>query len=171
MKFSLLILYSGILFLAGCNTNDKSSNENAKVEVMDTVYDYADDSPGDSTLFVKNQSLLWHAEDSNGLKLQKPISQGIDTMSVTSIIGLINNNFDSIHLDYIRTSHDTIYIHIPNSDRLTERIGSTGAQTFMAATTYSLTEVKGIRYVNFDFVEGDHAAPGVYDRSYFRNTE
>ena len=82
---------------------------------------------------------------------------------------LINNNYGSIHLDFVKISHDTLYVHIPNSEILTERIGSTGAEMFMAATTFSLTELKGIHFVNYDFVEGEHAAPGVYDRDNFKN--
>jgi hypothetical protein len=59
--------------------------------------------------------------------LKNPKEAGINTMSAMHIIELINSNYDSIHLDYIKTSHDTIYVHIPNSEMLTERIGSTGA--------------------------------------------
>ena len=90
-------------------------------------------------------------------------------MSAKNVIELINNNYDSIHLDLVKIFHDTIYVHIPNSEMLTERIGSTGAEMFMASATFSLTELKGIHYVNYDFIEGEHAAPGVYDRGYFKN--
>ena len=56
-------------------------------------------------------------------------------------------------------------MHIPHSEMLTERIGSTGAEIYMASATRSLTELKGIKYVNYDFEEGDHATPGVYNRN------
>ena len=90
-------------------------------------------------------------------------------MLVKNLIQIINNNYDSIHFDYIKTFYDTIYVHIPHSEMLTERIGSTGAEMFMASTTWSLTELKNIKYVNYDFEEGDHASPGVYSRSNFKN--
>ena len=90
-------------------------------------------------------------------------------MSAKNLIQLINNNYDSIHLDYIKTSHDTIYVHIPHSEMLTERIGSTGAEMYLASATWSLTELKGIKYVNYNFEEGDHASPGVYNRNSFKN--
>jgi hypothetical protein len=115
--------------------------------------------------------MLWQVDDSTRLTLKKPREAGIDTMSAMHIIQLINSNYDSIQLTYIKISHDTIFVHISNSEMLTERIGSTGAEMFMASTTYSLTELKGIKYVHFDFIEGDHAAPGVYDRSYFRGLQ
>ena len=125
----------------------------------------------DSVIYAKSKSLLWHIDDSNSLKLDKPVVAGIDTMSAQEIIQLINNNYDSIHLDYVKTSHDTIYVHIPNSEMLTENIGSSGAEMFMAATTFSLTELKGIHFVNYDFNEGAHASPGVYGREDFKSIQ
>ena len=172
MKPALQIFLAvAITAIFSCNSSNNEKSEPAEVVTTDTVYDYSDSIDTDSLLHVKNESLLWHADDSNGLRMRKPVKVGIDTVSVQTIIQLINNNYDSIQLDYVKVSHDTIYVHIPNSKMLTERIGSTGAEMFMASATYSLTELKGIRYVNFDFVEGAHAAPGVYDRSYFNNIE
>jgi len=170
MKPALLI-FSIIVITAifSCNSADKEKNETTEVVTKDTVYDYADSLDKDSALYVKSKSLLWHVDDANSLKLHKPVVAGIDTMSAQGIIQLINNNYDSIHLEFVKISHDTIYVHIPNSEMLSERIGSTGAEMFMAGTTFSLTELKGIHFVNYDFVEGEHAAPGVYDRSYFKN--
>ena len=160
-----------ILFVS-CNSNSKEKNATAEVETEDTVFDSSSNNGiGDSVLSVKNRNLLWQANDSNGYKLERPKISGIDTLSALQIIDIINNNYDSIRLEFIKTSHDTIYVHIPKSEMLTERIGSTGAQMYMASTTYSLTEIKGIKYVNFDFIEGDHAAPGVYDRSYFKTLQ
>jgi histidinol dehydrogenase len=165
MRTIFYILCAASIFIFfSCNSN----NNNAKVVVMDTVYDYANDSGADSMLIAKSQSLLWHVEDTAGLKLTRPTVQGIDTMSAKNVIALINNNDDSIHVDYIKTSHDTIYVNIPNSEMLTARIGDTGAEMFMASTTFSLTELKGINYVNYNFKEGEHASPGVYDRTYFK---
>ncbi|HEY5408880.1 MAG TPA: hypothetical protein VIJ92_17450 [Ginsengibacter sp.] len=169
----LLLFFSIIIFtlIISCNSGDKEKNESPEVVTADTVYDYTDSSDADSLLHVKNESLLWHVDDSNGLRIRKPLIGGIDTMSVQNIIQLINSNYDSIHVDFVKISHDTIYVHIPDSKMLTERIGSTGAEMFMASATYSLTELKGIRFVDYDFIEGEHAMPGVYDRSYFKNLE
>ncbi len=166
-----ILLVIAIIAIFSCNSGNNEKREPAEVVTTDTVYDYSDSFDTDSLLHVKNETLLWHADDSNGLRMRKPIEPGIDTMSVQTIVQLINNNYDSIDLEYVKISHDTIYVRIPNSTMLTEKIGSTGAEMFMASATYSLTELKGIHYVNFDFTEGEHAAPGVYDRSYFNNIE
>lgn len=170
MKPFLLFLSLIIVSLMfSCNSGDKEKNENTEVVTKDTVYDYADPIDQDSILHAKSKALLWHVTDSDGLRMNKPYTAGIDTMSAKNIIQLINNNYDSIHLDLVKISQDTIYVRIPNSKMLTERIGSTGAEMFMASTTFSLTELKGIRFVNYDFAEGEHAAPGVFDRSDFKN--
>jgi hypothetical protein len=166
MKNSALVILS-LLFLS-CNSNEKS-NSNEDVQTLDTVYDTPVITGTDSTLFAKNQSLLWQVRDSNGFKLSKPVKRGINTMSANNIVDLINNNYDSIHINYLKTSHDTVYLTIPHSESLTEKIGDTGAENFMASTVYSLTEVKGIRFVSFDFNGGDHAMPGVYTRDDFKN--
>ena len=171
MKSELLFVF-GILviLLISCKQGNKDKNANPDVVIEDTVFDPSPVNE-DSGLHVKNQAMLWHADDAEGLKLKKPEVPGIDTMSVKNLIQLLNANYDSIHLDYIRTSHDTIYVHIPHSEMLTERIGSSGAEMYMASTTWSLTELKGIKYVNYDFEEGDHASPGVYNRNDFKNFE
>ena len=163
-----IVLILSIALMASC-TSDNKKNVSPEVEIEDTVFEGAPAYKEDSTLFVKNKSLLWHVDDTKGFKLQKPKVPGIDTFSAKSLIQLLNNNSDSIYLDYIKTSHDTIYVHISHSEMLTERIGSTGAEMYMASTTYSLTELKNIKYVNFDFEEGDHASPGVYTRDNFKN--
>lgn len=169
MKIALLIFSAVVSFsMLGCRSGN---SDNVQVVTQDTVYDYADSLDTDSVLYVKSKALLWHVTDSNGLKIEKPDVEGIDTMSAQHVIQLVNNNYDSIHLDLVKISNDTIYIHIPNSEMLTERIGSTGAEMFMASTTFSLTAVRGIHFVNYDFAEGEHAAPGVFDRNDFKNMQ
>jgi hypothetical protein len=60
------------------------------------------------------------------------------------------------------------HIEILNAEYLTQRMGTSGAQNYLAATTYSLTEMPGVRGVDFIFPVGDHAAPGVYNRESFK---
>jgi hypothetical protein len=61
------------------------------------------------------------------------------------------------------------HVEIINAEYLTQRMGTSGAQNYLAATTYSLTEAAGIRGVVFIFPEGDHAAPGAYTRENFKD--
>jgi hypothetical protein len=169
MRSKLFITFAVITIVAlSCNSGSNEKNVNPEVIVADTVFD-APPVNEDSGLYVKNKTLLWHVDDAKRLTLRKPEAPGIDTMSAKDLIQIINANYDSIRLDFIKTSHDTIYVHIPRGEMLTERIGSTGADIYMASTTWSLTELKDIKYVNYDFEEGDHASPGVYNRDNFKN--
>ena len=61
------------------------------------------------------------------------------------------------------------HVEIIDAEYLTQRMGTSGAQNYLAATTYSLTETPGVRGVDFIFQEGDHAAPGVYTRESFKD--
>jgi hypothetical protein len=61
----------------------------------------------------------------------------------------------------------TVHVEIINDEYLTQRMGTSGAQDYLAAVAYTLTEHPGISRVNFLFEEGDHAAPGLYTRTDF----
>ena len=60
-----------------------------------------------------------------------------------------------------------IDIEVINDEYLTQRMGSTGADIFLAVATFMLTEFGTITEVNFIFQEGDHAEPGIYSRQSF----
>jgi spore germination protein GerM len=61
------------------------------------------------------------------------------------------------------------FVEIMNAEYLTQRMGSSGAQDYLASVTYTLTEDRQIKKINFIFEEGDHAVPGVYTRETFAN--
>jgi hypothetical protein len=61
------------------------------------------------------------------------------------------------------------HVEIINAEYLTQRMGTSGAQNYLAAATYSLAETPGVRGVDFIFPAGDHAAPGVYTRESFKD--
>jgi hypothetical protein len=70
-------------------------------------------------------------------------------------------------LKLVNVNGDTAHIEVINAGYLTQRMGSTGAEQFLAIATFTLTECDNIRYVNFIFEEGDHAIPGYYSRRTF----
>ncbi len=90
-----------------------------------------------------------------------------DTLTPEKLIAILNST--QITLEIYKLSNDTIYVKIKDSNYLTQNMGSTGAFGFMSTATYTLTELKNINHVNFDFQEGDHAAPGTYSRKYFED--
>ena len=100
------------------------------------------------------------------LKQQRKVNA--DTLDAQKLITDINTSWDDIKMEFKKISHDTIYVAIPESNTLTQQMGSSGAYNYMSAATFSLTELKNIKFVNYDFVEGDHMAPGTMKRSDFK---
>lgn len=93
-----------------------------------------------------------------------------DKINQDFLINLLNTKFENkVHIEFTKLSGDTVYINIPDSNYLTQQMGTCGAQEFMMSTTFTLTELEGIRFVNFDFEFGDHAMPGTYSRAYYRD--
>lgn len=60
-----------------------------------------------------------------------------------------------------------VRVLVVNGDYLSQRMGSAGAQEYLVAATYTLTDCPEVTEVNFDFPQGDHAMPGVYTRMSF----
>ena len=92
-----------------------------------------------------------------------------DSLTAINLIEDLNAAWGNIKLVLVKTSSDTLYVAIPDSKYLGSQMGSAGAQAYMASTTYNLTELKGITYVNYDMPSGDHIAAGTYSRKDFEN--
>jgi hypothetical protein len=88
-----------------------------------------------------------------------------ETITGETLEKIINKSWPTVQIKFIKISNDTAFIAIPDSEVLTQQMGSAGPESFMVSTTYSFTELKGINYVSFDFEVGDHAMPGVYNRN------
>jgi hypothetical protein len=90
--------------------------------------------------------------------------------TVYEIAGRLNAAFRSDSVPRFKITgirQHTVFVKILDGGRLTQGIGSTGAQQYLAQVTFSLTSVPRIHSVDFDFEEGDHASPGTYDRQRF----
>jgi len=88
-----------------------------------------------------------------------------EVLTVELMEKIINKTWPRVQIKYLGTSNDTAFISIPDSEILTQQMGSAGAESFMVSTVYSFTEINGIKYVSFDFEFGDHASPGVFNRN------
>jgi hypothetical protein len=82
----------------------------------------------------------------------------------------LNSKWPTVQLVLNKISNDTVYIGIPESEYLTQRMGSTGAETFLVNALYNLTEINVINFVTFDFVEAYHLMPGTFSRDDFKIT-
>ncbi|HNR16255.1 MAG TPA: hypothetical protein PKG90_06295 [Chitinophagaceae bacterium] len=146
-----LSIYSSVLllFIVSCSNNKPEEAETPVAEIY-----------------------LWEAglNDSTGLlQMKKIISPVVDSLSVASVTGYINGDDSNIQLEYVKTSGDTVFLKILDAEYLTQRMGSSGPTMYLAGVVYNFTEIPGIKYVNFDFEEGDHAQPGTYSRENFSN--
>lgn len=150
MKNYLLLIIIAF-FIAACGSNN--AGEEAATE--DTLALYS-----------------WEAalNDSTGqLEVNKKEAAGPDSLTAPAVIAFLNARNPHIQLKLLGVSADTLYVSIPDAHYLTQQMGSTGPQLFFAEAVYNLTEIPGIRYVNFDFEEGDHAGPEVFSRNSFRD--
>ncbi len=113
---------------------------------------------------------MWNIDqDSTGNLIKKQVlTPEIDTLSAASILTYLNNNNPNIKLEYHKISGDTLYIRIPDATFLTQQMGSSGPEVYIAEVIYNCTELPGIKYVTLDFTEGDHAQPGTYKREDFK---
>ena len=155
-----------VSFFVSCNSNNDTQMETEQREVVDTV---STSASSDTARTIVNHSMIWSVQPQAGEKekLTAPENK-IDTLSSVQLVSLLNQNFPDIHLDFVKVSHDTVYVKIPDSKKLTQEIGDTGADDYLAATTYTLTESKNIKFVNIAMKAGDHAEPGVYSRGDFK---
>jgi hypothetical protein len=69
----------------------------------------------------------------------------------------------------IKTSGDTVYLKIPEATYLTQQMGSSGPTMYFANLVYNLTEIPGIKNINVDLLEGDHAQPGTFNQDSFKD--
>ena len=91
-----------------------------------------------------------------------------DTVTITepqSIINGINSIYPSVRLEFVKLSGDTVYAHIDSSSTFANVMGSFGTSEYISTVVLNLTMLPGINYVNLDFPEGSHAAPGVFAKT------
>jgi hypothetical protein len=146
------ILLAGLLFTS-CN------NVNTENNLQDST---AVQQPEPVTF--QDSIITWQFDSDKDMPVQEG-KKYFDSLTAEKL--MLFAGTDKVRPDFVKISHDTIFIRIKDSKHLTQRMGTTGARAFMSVTTYTLTELKGIRYVNFDFTEGDHAVPGTYSRDDF----
>jgi len=89
-------------------------------------------------------------------------------LNADSLIKGLNELNENVLLQKIKISGDTVYTEIKNSQFLTESMGSTGAEMYVADVVLNLTEVPGIKYVNIQLVEGSHMQPGTWAKDNFK---
>jgi len=149
-----------------CHSNDQEKTTNG--DIPDSTASAG--ISADSMKTITNQAMIWTVDDENPEKeqLKKPVNTIPDSFSTAHVIQLINETFPGIQMELIKVSNDTVYVKIPDDQRLSQEIGDTGAENYFASATFTLTDMKNIKYVNFALEPGDHAEPGVFSREDFK---
>ncbi len=152
-----------VLIILGCS-NTKQAKPAVDEPSNETVMAGSNESS-----FVYNESeAIWGIvidtlTGEEELKQLKPVDK--EALTGEMMEKIINKSWPRVQVKYLGMSNDTAFILIPDSEVLTQQMGSAGAQSFMVSTVYSFTEIKGIKFVSFNFEMGDHASPGVYIRN------
>lgn len=148
----------GLLF--SCVNREKSEEDNNTQAIQ---------QPEDERPIQTITEPIW-AYDSAADTLQYVGQSDSLDLPLGQLIDIVNKRFahNQVVLDSLDRRNDTVFVKIDSAQYLTSQMGSAGAREYMAITTFTLTEAAGVNYVHYQFEEGDHAAPGVYDRLYFQ---
>jgi len=92
-------------------------------------------------------------------KMLDSISRSLD-----ELVKILNMRPSKCKIDYVNITGDTLGIKILDDEYLTEQMGTSGADSYMAETIYTLTENDLFHFVRFEMDYGSHASPGVFSR-------
>ncbi len=162
-----LFFFTLLALLASCSNNSSEPVE----ATYDTTFITEQRETPSIEAPVTFRNLIWSpvydsVKGAISVKRQRTVNP--DTLTASKLISEINNSWEGITLAFRKISNDTIYVAIPESTVLTQQMGSSGALGYMSSTTYTLTELKNIKFVNYNFTEGDHMAPGTMKRADFK---
>lgn len=155
MRMKPVIFLTGlVLLMAACGNNSSGKPE----------------TPGDTIESADVYSWQATLNDTSGrLEMKKVLTGSLDSLSVPAVIRYMNTNYPNVLLKENRQSHDTLFLDIPEATYLTQQMGSSGPTMYFAEAVYNFTEIPGIRFVDFQFEEGDHAQPGTFGRDNFKD--
>jgi hypothetical protein len=137
--------------------------------------------------FLPDNDRIWHVEADSSAKTEALVRGGkIDAIrnDVKKLVVALNGTDkdpgtlraeghrepnDPPKVKLLNVVNHTASVEVINAEYLTQRMGSSGAQAYLASVTFTLTENPQIKKVNFIFEEGDHAMPGIYSRKDFSN--
>lgn len=161
MKKILFAVTIAALFIA-CNTKQPDKKMvDADTAALNTI--------ADSNNLKADAHYLWSADlaPQSGVIMKRLRPVAADSLTQTNIIQMLNETYPEIPLRFTKSSNDTLFVKISNSTYLTQQMGSSGPEVYLADVTYNFTEIPGINYVSILFKAGDHASPGIYSRTDF----
>jgi hypothetical protein len=122
-------------------------------------------------LFHDEKPALWACDEgaNQGVRVKELPSASPETMiqELNDWFKALNPEYESPGLALEGMDGDTAVVSLAQANVVTEQMGSTGAQCYLAGVTFSLTSFESIDHVRFDIKEGSHGGPGRYDRADF----
>ena len=160
MRYGCFLLLC-MIFLVACTRDEKRrSSDTADSLITDTLQQTGE-----------LDSLPWNTsynETTQRLQLDHKAGS-MAGVGHAEIIELLNKKYSGIKMKYVRMQGDTIVTRIDDAMQLTQSIGTSGAESYLAEATFSLTEIPSIKAVKIEFEEGDHAMPGTFTRASFKD--
>jgi hypothetical protein len=120
---------------------------------------------------IEISKLYWHSDFDEVLRTEFLIKgEMLDSLSKSpnELIEILNRRPANCKIEFQNLIGDTLIIRITNDEILSEQMGTTGAECFIAETVYTLTENDLIKFVRFEMEIGSHAKPGLYSRNDFK---
>jgi hypothetical protein len=158
------IYFATVIFSTVISCNTKQSDKKAIDKDTAVLNSFTD-----SNTIKTDAHYFWSAElaPKKGVIMKKTRPVAADSLTQTNIIQLLNETYPDIPLQFTKLSSDTLFVKIKNSNYLTQQMGSSGPEVYLADVTYNLTEIPGINFVAIIFKAGDHASPDIYSRTDF----
>jgi hypothetical protein len=160
-KFSFLAL--SILLLSCGNDKENKVTDSEEEATVDSIVSE------NATPEYNPDSKLYIWRSTFDYKKVKNSAASPSIIQADSLIKGLNEFYENVRLEKVKQSGDTLYTIIKESDYLTQQMGTTGAETYLADVILNLTSVPGIRYVKIDMTAGDHMQPGTWSAENFKN--
>jgi hypothetical protein len=161
MKKNILSM-AMLLVIVGCNPFSRDNSTSEKTNEEEVAVKPESSFESDPTIALYSYTFD-QEQETYQINQLRPFDK--DTLTGEGLESIINKTWPQVQIQYNGTSNDTAFVSIPDSQVLTQQMGSSGAESFLVSTTWSFTELKGIQHVLYDFEVGDHAMPGVYNRN------
>lgn len=162
MNLKIILVVFTLILLFSCGNDENEKDKELKSNIPDSAKIFKSEK-----VTINDTISVWVYDCMiDTIKQIRNIKK--DTVTSEKLIQIINAKYkDKVRLDFVKISHDTIFVKIKNSEYLTQQMGTSGADEYMISATFTLTELPKIHFVHFDFIGGDHASPGTYSRKYF----
>lgn len=161
-KFTFLML-AAVWF--SCNSKKTAPVVDGEEEIIT-----ADSTVSENPTIIYNPDsrlYIWRAGFDYKKRKNETASPAI--LQVDSLIKGLNEFHENVLLEKVKQSGDTLYTTIKDAEYLTQQMGSTGAETYLADVILNLTAIPGVKYVNIDLKAGDHMNPGTWSADNFKN--